>query len=544
MSRGRSRAGRRSTATWRSSAPVRSGLVLASAAGAARTVGRRSSSSGPAPYPLPRAVHFDHEVGRILQSCGIGDELRAVSEPAEVYEWRNAAGTTLLRFGRIGTGAFGLAVLVDVLPARARGAARGPGSLAADARDPSRRRASTRSSSTTTMSSSAARPATPSGPRTSSAVTARTRRCATCSASTMDDRGFFYDWLIVDVILDEPRVFDPINLQICDPSRPTTAVSGGPGSPALGVHAPARRDRSRSWARSPPPGSCSRRGTCTPATRALERHAVYTFQPASPTVGRSGASSSPATPRTRCRRSPGRACAPASATRPTSRGSSTSSLTGRAGTGAARDVRRRASAERGRRDRLLDRARQGHLRARPGRGRRRVTRRWRRRSPTRSPRWPDLPGIASRRRRPELDAARASCSRRANLGGRWFDDVHGAGWRLVTVDPDAADLDAVTRRLVRLDRRRRGRCRGAAPDLDGLVRRATTCTGLCNDPTSTSTAPRSTSPAPRSSSTTSVTSWRRRTSGITEQDRRSTRRVGALPSLHENDDMQTTGRTL
>src|SRR5262249_20381534 len=43
------------------------------------------------------------------------------------------------------------------------------------------------------------------------------------------DLGFFYDWLIVDVVLDKPRVFDPINLQICDPARPTTVVSGGPG---------------------------------------------------------------------------------------------------------------------------------------------------------------------------------------------------------------------------------------------------------------------------------------------------------------------------
>src|SRR3546814_17655571 len=43
------------------------------------------------------------------------------------------------------------------------------------------------------------------------------------------DLGFFYDWLIVDVLLDEPRVLDPIHLQIRDPVRPTTAVSGGPG---------------------------------------------------------------------------------------------------------------------------------------------------------------------------------------------------------------------------------------------------------------------------------------------------------------------------
>jgi 2-polyprenyl-6-methoxyphenol hydroxylase-like FAD-dependent oxidoreductase len=56
----------------------------------------------PAPYTLPRAVHFDHEVGRILQACGIGDGVRAVSEPAESYEWRNGSGVTLLRFGRSG----------------------------------------------------------------------------------------------------------------------------------------------------------------------------------------------------------------------------------------------------------------------------------------------------------------------------------------------------------------------------------------------------------------------------------------------------------
>src|SRR5690349_10951175 len=53
----------------------------------------------PAPYPLPRAVHFDHEVARILQGAGLGDELPRLSEPADVYEWRNAAGDVLLRIG-------------------------------------------------------------------------------------------------------------------------------------------------------------------------------------------------------------------------------------------------------------------------------------------------------------------------------------------------------------------------------------------------------------------------------------------------------------
>ena len=44
----------------------------------------------PEAYPLPRAVHFDHEVGRILQSCGVGPQLRELSEPADIYEWRHA----------------------------------------------------------------------------------------------------------------------------------------------------------------------------------------------------------------------------------------------------------------------------------------------------------------------------------------------------------------------------------------------------------------------------------------------------------------------
>ncbi len=56
------------------------------------------------PYPMPRAVHFDHEAGRILQSCGIGEALAKISEPADIYEFQNADRKPLVRFGRVGNG--------------------------------------------------------------------------------------------------------------------------------------------------------------------------------------------------------------------------------------------------------------------------------------------------------------------------------------------------------------------------------------------------------------------------------------------------------
>ena len=59
------------------------------------------------PYPLPRAVHFDHEAARILQSCGIAEAVLEDLEPAEIYEFQNAERRPLVRFGRIGTGLSG-----------------------------------------------------------------------------------------------------------------------------------------------------------------------------------------------------------------------------------------------------------------------------------------------------------------------------------------------------------------------------------------------------------------------------------------------------
>ena len=206
----------------------------------------------PEPYPLPRAVHFDHEVGRILQSCGIGPELRAISEPAEIYEWRNARGhhaapvrsaSAPAPSGWPESSMFCQPELEALLEERAGALPtleirRGVEVSALEQHDDHVRGARR-----------------PRAHRSDRAVRGRLRRreqhrARARSASTSYDLGFFYDWLIVDVVLDEPRVFDPLNLQICDPARPTTAVSGGPGRRRWEFMRLPRRDARRAERRS------------------------------------------------------------------------------------------------------------------------------------------------------------------------------------------------------------------------------------------------------------------------------------------------------
>jgi 2-polyprenyl-6-methoxyphenol hydroxylase-like FAD-dependent oxidoreductase len=228
------------------------------------------------PYPLPRAVHFDHEVGRLLQACGVGDDLRAISEPAEIYEWRSASGDTLLRFGRQGDGPSGWPAssmfcqpeLESLLQRRVAGLdeielRRGVEVTGVDDQGDS---VVVQAADGTTV-------------RAAFVVGCDGANSAVRSLAGLPvhDLGFFYDWLIVDVILDEPRVFDPLNLQVCDPSRPTTAVSGGPGRRRWefmrlpGESLEELNDEGRAW-------ELLAAWDVHPGNARLERHAVYTFQ--------------------------------------------------------------------------------------------------------------------------------------------------------------------------------------------------------------------------------------------------------------------------
>ena len=229
----------------------------------------------PEPYPLPRAVHMDHEVARIIQSCGLGDRLPSISEAAPVYEWRNAAGTTLLRFGRVGDSAsgwpeslmFNQPTLEALLDERAR---RLPG---VEVRRGVEVTGLDQDRDMVVLHTAAGQDVRARYVVGCDGANSTVRRLA---GLPVDDLGFFFDWLIVDVILDEPRVFDPINVQICDPARPTTAVSGGPGRRRWEfMRLPHEtldelHHEARAWELLAP-------WDVTPENARLERHAVYTF---------------------------------------------------------------------------------------------------------------------------------------------------------------------------------------------------------------------------------------------------------------------------
>jgi flavoprotein hydroxylase len=232
------------------------------------------------PYPLPRAVHFDGEVARILQSCGLGDDLPGISEPADVYEWRSGSGAVLLRFGGRATGPSGWPdtnmFCQPALEARIEDAARAQPTVEV------RRGVSLVGLDDGDDEVALTVESTSTGERD----LVQARYVVGCDGAnstvrdligtTVTDLGFFYDWLIVDVELHEIRVFDPTNLQLCDPVRPTTVVSGGPGRRRWefmrlpGESIDELDDEDRAWALLEP-------WDVTPANATLERHVVYRF---------------------------------------------------------------------------------------------------------------------------------------------------------------------------------------------------------------------------------------------------------------------------
>lgn len=236
-------------------------------------------------YPLPRAVHLDDEVARILQGIGIPSDGTSIIDPYDaMYAWRNAEMETLLEvdWSGIGPNAWYTAnfftqpelegELHKLVSAEQNvtlirgwevvGIEEDAEAVTITARESKRE----------------GEPAT---------RTVRGRYAVGCDGANsfvrqwmgleMHDLGFQFDWLIVDMIPNEPMTFDPPAWQWCNPEHPTTVVPGGRGRRRWEfMRMPDEtieelNSTEYAWRRMEPWG-------LTPENSVLERHAVYTFR--------------------------------------------------------------------------------------------------------------------------------------------------------------------------------------------------------------------------------------------------------------------------
>jgi len=244
----------------------------------------------PTLYPQPRAVHYDHEIARVFKAVGIEDALASIVEPGGIYEWRNARGETLLSFDWSEQSVSGwpsstmfpqpqLEAILDssvkALPSvtvyqgwAAEQVAQTQGAVHLQVRKQ------------VVTSSGELAPA-------DDLLSVRARYVIGADGAnsflrqhmrtSLNDLGFLFDWLVVDVIPHEPREWNPPNLQVCDPVRPTTVVSGGKGRRRWefmrlpGESVEDLNNAETAWKLLAP-------WDITPENATLERHALYTFR--------------------------------------------------------------------------------------------------------------------------------------------------------------------------------------------------------------------------------------------------------------------------
>jgi 2-polyprenyl-6-methoxyphenol hydroxylase-like FAD-dependent oxidoreductase len=244
----------------------------------------------PTLYPQPRAVHYDHEIARVFKGAGIAEALAAVVESGGVYEWQNARGVTLLSFdwseqsvsGWPSSTMFSQPQLEAILDSSVK-------SLptvtvyqgwAAEHVEQTEEAVRLQIRKQVVTSSGELLPA-------EDLLSVRSRYVIGADGAnsflrqhmrtSLTDLGFLFDWLVVDVIPHEQREWNPPNLQVCEPSRPTTVVSGGKGRrrwefmrlPEESVEA--LNNAETAWQLLAP-------WDITPQNATLERHALYTFR--------------------------------------------------------------------------------------------------------------------------------------------------------------------------------------------------------------------------------------------------------------------------
>ena len=184
------------------------------------------------PYALPRAAHIDHQIVRIFQELGIADDIVATCRHSARYDFLTADGQVLLRLDgadKIAAGGWHSANMIhqpSIERLLREAVARQPNielrngwrlaGLGCDDDAPSAQFDTDQGAQTIRARFLVGADGTRSSVRDLAGI-------------GIDDLGFDETWLIVDTIVHDPARLPPVNLQICDPARPTTCVLMGEG---------------------------------------------------------------------------------------------------------------------------------------------------------------------------------------------------------------------------------------------------------------------------------------------------------------------------
>lgn len=241
----------------------------------------------PQPYPLPRAVHYDHEIARLFKTVGLDSRTNPIIEQYDnVYRWVDADKEVLLDLDWSGVGPSGwhtsnffsqpllekeLNSYVDTVPTVTVFRGWEAQEIDEDADGVTVTARSMRPEDAGALATRTFRGRYVVGADGANSFVRRWMK------AEMHDLGFQFDWLIVDMVPNEPMTFDPPAWQWCNPAAPTTIVPGGPGRRRWEFmrlpHETIEQlnTEETAWRRMSVWG-------LTPENSVLERHAVYTFR--------------------------------------------------------------------------------------------------------------------------------------------------------------------------------------------------------------------------------------------------------------------------
>lgn len=233
-------------------------------------------------YPLPRAVAHDAEIARILQHAGLPvDSMPDAVEPYDdLYVWVNGDDEVLHEVDWTGIDPSGWnntyfynqpaleAHLDEQLRMQPSVRIERGVSARVETQDPDGVDVVVRVESTGEERHERARYVL-----AADGATSAVRRSLDIG---WNDLGYFFDWLVVDVLPQEGLTVTHLAKQVADPARPTTVVPGGPGRRRWefmrlpGETVEELTEPARIWQLLEPFG-------VTPANAEVERGVVYTF---------------------------------------------------------------------------------------------------------------------------------------------------------------------------------------------------------------------------------------------------------------------------